>query len=158
MTLFRERLSPKPLVWLILAAAPAAVGIAYGAAFTPTLGWLIFFSGLTVVVPLVILGSPVLVVTDREIIAGRAVLPRSAIGGVTPLAGQPSIPTLREELRRAATAFTIVRAWSGGTGIRIDLIDPEDPHPCWLLSSRRPQELAQVLQPVSGASPRREFG
>jgi hypothetical protein len=149
MTLFRERLSPKPLVWVLLAAAPAAVGIAYGAAFTPTLGWVIFLSGLVVVVLLVILGSPLLVVTDREVIAGRAVLPRSAIGQVTPLTGQAGLPTLRAELRAAATAFTLVRAWSGGTGIRIDLADPDDPHPCWLLSSRRPQELAQVLEPVS---------
>ncbi|MFM7147262.1 MAG: DUF3093 family protein, partial [Actinomycetales bacterium] len=91
MTLFRERLSPKPLVWVLLAAAPAAVGIAYGAAFTPTVGWVISLSGLVVVVLLVILGSPLLVVTDREVIAGRAVLPRSTIGQVTPLTGQSGL-------------------------------------------------------------------
>jgi len=142
--LYRERLLPKPFIWPLLAAAPGALGIAYGAAFSATVGWLIFLVGLAVLVVLIVLGSPVILVTDREIVAGRARLPRSLVTGVTTL--DASTGTLREQLRNAATAFTLVRAWAGATGIRIDLVDPEDPHPCWLLSSRRPLVLAETLQ------------
>ena len=140
------------MVWILLACGPAALAVAYGAAFTATLGWVIFLAGLVVVAILVVLGSPVITVTNQAVTAGRATLPRWAIASSTPLtvtrsvAGEPNQVTLRDQLRSTATAFTVVRAWSGGTGVRIDLADPDDPHPCWLISSRRPVEFAQILQ------------
>lgn len=152
--LFRERLWPTPLVWLLLLAAPGALGVAYGAAFTPGLGWVVFGVGFLITVLLVVLGSPTIVVTDQELIAGRARLPRRTIRAVTALAskggaGQAASPTatpsLRNELRTQATAFTLIRAWSGSAGVRIDLDDAQDPHPCWLLSTRRPAALAHAL-------------
>jgi hypothetical protein len=43
-----------------------------------------------------------------------------------------------------ARAFVCLRAWAR-TGVRVDLQDPLDPTPYWLLSTRRPQELADAL-------------
>jgi hypothetical protein len=38
----------------------------------------------------------------------------------------------------------LVRGWIPGV-VRVELRDPEDPTPYWIVSSRRPQELAKAL-------------
>ena len=42
-------------------------------------------------------------------------------------------------------AFVAIRAWVG-PGIQIILDDPEDPTPYWVISTRRPEELIEVLR------------
>lgn len=146
---FRERLVPGPLPCLLLAAAPAALGIAYGAAFTPLAGWLIFVVGFAALAVLVAMGSPVITVSERELTAGRARLPRTVIADLTVLDGVDG-HTLRAALREDAAAYTVLRAWAGSKGLRIALADAEDPHPAWVLSTRRPKALAQALQYGTG--------
>lgn len=42
-------------------------------------------------------------------------------------------------------AFVTIRAWVG-PGIQIILDDPDDPTPYWIISTRRPDELIEVLR------------
>jgi hypothetical protein len=42
-------------------------------------------------------------------------------------------------------AFAVLRPWVRGT-VRVDLDDPADPTPYWLISSRRPEALVAALR------------
>jgi hypothetical protein len=49
-----------------------------------------------------------------------------------------------------ARAWLVIRAWVDPV-VRIELGDPEDPAPYWLVSSRKPQKLVAALQ-AAGAT------
>lgn len=90
----------------------------------------------------VYLFSPKLLIADR-LLAGRFSIPFDAIGEATALDG--------EEFKRLLGSGYDARArvMLGGyskTGVRIEIVDPADPTPYVLLSSRRPQELASALR------------
>lgn len=92
------------------------------------------------------LGRLRVAVRDGEFLADDARLPVSAISGVVALdaAGK------REALGVGAHpyAFVIQRPWIG-TAVQVLLDDPADPTPYWVISSRRPVELATTLLEVS---------
>ncbi len=49
-------------------------------------------------------------------------------------------------------AFVVHRPWVRGA-VRIVLDDPADPTPYWLVSSRRPDDLASALRVLTGRTP-----
>jgi hypothetical protein len=54
-------------------------------------------------------------------------------------------------------AFVVTRPWVGGA-VQVVLNDPDDPTPYWVISSRRPTELAALLTerlPVAAGADRR---
>jgi len=84
------------------------------------------------------------VVVDRtELRVRDAHLPLSAVEAVIPL----DATTLRRVVGRYGdpAAFLSTRPWIG-PGVQIVLADPEDPTPYWIVSSRRPEELAAALR------------
>jgi Protein of unknown function (DUF3093) len=82
-------------------------------------------------------------VRDGEFVAGRAHVPVDLIGEVTALD--------RAGMRRAtgpdldARAYLCLRGWIR-PGLRLDLVDPQDPTPYWLVSSRRPERLREAVE------------
>lgn len=48
-------------------------------------------------------------------------------------------------------AFLVMRPWIG-TAVQVVLDDPEDPTPYWLVSTRKPVELAQALRDAAAAT------
>ncbi|TGO04813.1 DUF3093 domain-containing protein [Serinibacter arcticus] len=83
--------------------------------------------------------------TDPGLRAGRAFLEAWHVGEVTELD--------REASRRAlgpgsdARAYLAHRGWIR-TAVRVRVLDPQDPTPYWLISTRRPAELAAALVSV----------
>lgn len=140
---YRERLLPRwPAIAVILGLI-AMLAIAYGAAFGATLGWLLA-SALTLAIgALAYRGSPTIEVTDEAITAGGARLPRQWAGQVRLLdsAGMRIERGPNGDARR----YVVLRPWAARGGILLDNLDPQDPHPAWLLSSRDPQALASAL-------------
>jgi hypothetical protein len=67
----------------------------------------------------------------------------TAIGSVTVVDGEARRRLLGMDSE--PLAFVIQRPWIAG-GVRIDLVDPQDPTPYWFVSSRRPAELAAALE------------
>ncbi|WP_203566564.1 DUF3093 domain-containing protein [Aestuariimicrobium ganziense] len=57
----------------------------------------------------------------------------------------------RDAMARAARTgdHLVLRPWLGHS-VRIVLDDPSDPHPSWLVSSRRPDELAAAVNALAG--------
>jgi len=81
-------------------------------------------------------------VTERELLAGRARLEWEYCGAATALTA--------EEARRLhgvdadPSAYLQVRPYIA-TAVRVEIRDAADPTPYWLLSSRRPQALAESI-------------
>ncbi len=110
-------------------------------------------SGLRAVVPYVVL-VPAAVVVMLLLSRGRVVVEDGVLhvpgarialdhlGGVTPLD--------REGTRRVRgplaepRAYVATRPWLS-TSVRVQLEDPDDDTPYWLVGTRRPQDLAAVL-------------
>jgi len=140
MTLFRERLYAAP--WLFVACAlimPATLAI-----FWPinlTVGIVLAIVLYVVIVALLVGFSPVLEVTDAEFRAGRANVELEFIGTVQPFSGQEA--SLERGQRLDARAWLLLR---GSLPIvKVPILDAADPVPYWIVSTRRPNELAAAL-------------
>lgn len=140
---FRERLLP--------GAGALAVAVAAGllalVILLPVHAVAAVLAGVAVAaagVAWLLVGAPRLTVQDGELCAGRAHVPVTLLGEPTVL---PSRDLMRAELggRLDARAHVLLRAWIP-TGVRVPLHDPADPTPYWLLSTRRPEELAAALR------------
>lgn len=139
----RERLTA-PVAWWI-----GATG------FGLTCGWLVFVATTTVFATVAtILAASIgygfvaaygalRVAVDDELHAGRAHISPEFLGEVEVLD--------RTAYREAMGPRADVRAWLAtrpwiDTGVRVTIVDPADPHPYWLLGSRRPDRLAAAIE------------
>jgi hypothetical protein len=144
---YRERLTA-PLSWWGLAALFAiAVGWAFYVA-TPL--WVaavaLTVAGVVAFATVASYGSATVEVSADGFRAGRALLPWSAVGETRPLDGA--------DARRAAgvdadaRAYLLLRAYCRGA-VRVEVDDPADPTPYWLVSTRRPQKVAAAIRAES---------
>ena len=88
-------------------------------------------------------GSPRLRVADGRLHAGRAVIPLDLCGAATGLDAESTRALGGRDAD--ARAYLLLRPYIR-TAVRVDLADPRDPTPYWLLSSRRPDELARAVR------------
>jgi hypothetical protein len=147
MTIYREKLWAS--AWLYLATAlviPASLLV-----FWP----IDLVAGIVVAavlyagsVGLLVLAAPSIAVAGGEFLAGRARLPLRFAGEVT--AFREPEATLERGRRLDARAWLLIRGWVGPV-VRIEVTDPEDPTPYWLVSTRRPEELAAALDAAKTA-------
>ena len=141
-----------PLRWWALSTMfHVTVFVAFAVA-TPLLVAVLTTAALVVVTTTWFLGygSARLVVTDRVFRAGRAQIEVSWLADPRPLDA--------EETGRAAGRDADARAWLVlrpylRESVMVQVVDPTDPVPYWLVSTRRPAELAATLSAVvSGVS------
>lgn len=146
MILYRERLWAAP--WLFISTAlvmPASLIV-----FLPinvTAGIIIAIGLYALIVFSLIMSSPTITVTATEFTAGRASIERTFLGAVEAFDGDDA--TLERGQRLDARAWLMIRGWVSPV-VKIDVLDPEDPAPYWLVSTRRPRELQRVLSGVTG--------
>ena len=88
-------------------------------------------------------GSARIRVADGRLHAGRAVIDLALCGTVTPLDADDTRALAGP--RADARAYLLLRPYVR-TGVRVDLADPRDPTPYWLLSTRQPGELAGAIR------------
>jgi hypothetical protein len=145
---YEERLTAPPLWWVggLAVAAMLAAGLHAGG------------SGARAVVPYVVL--PLLVlgglalssrgrvrVADGVLHVPGARIPLTHVGGVTPLD--------REGTRRVRgplaepRAYVATKPWLSGS-VRVQVEDPEDDTPYWLVGTRDPARLTAALQAARG--------
>lgn len=139
---YRERLWPSPgLMIALLLLLPAVYMV-----ITPiqaSLAIPIAIAVYLLIAGSLVLMSPVVQISGGEFSAGSARIPVTALGEVELLddAG----------LRRAigpgadARAYLLVRGFIH-RGIRVEITDPADPTPYWILTTRRPQQLAAAIK------------
>lgn len=81
-------------------------------------------------------------VTKGWLIVGNAAIERAFVHNFSQLEKKEMRLAQGRELDPAA--YLAIRFWLG-TGIKIDLRDPKDPTPYWLVSSRNPEKLKNAL-------------
>jgi hypothetical protein len=141
---YRERLTV-PAGWWV-------VGMFFSLTFVTAVGfyagpWIAVLAGLvtaaTIAGALLWYGRVEVVVDEGGLHAGDALLE-------WPYAGEVRVhdrAATRERLGVGAdpAAWLVVRAFVPGS-VEVAVADPADPHPYWLVSSRRPGELAQAIE------------
>jgi hypothetical protein len=152
-TTYDERLGV-PLRWWALAtmflasvllaflvALPA--GIAFGAVALMVAGTVALFLGY---------GAAEVAVRDGEFIAGQARIPVTYLADPTPLDGDATKRAIGVEAN--ARAFLVLRPYLKRS-VRVTVIDPGDPTPYWLVSTRHPRTLSSALaEAIDAARPR----
>ncbi len=78
-----------------------------------------------------------------ELQAGQAHLPLRYVGEVDVVSGAAKRRALGPELD--PTAFVLHRGWVR-SAVRLQLTDPDDPTPYWVVSTRQPERLAELLR------------
>jgi hypothetical protein len=141
MAEYRERLWPAawilgvtalviPASLLVLAPISVPVGAITGVILY--LGCLALF----------IYGAPVIAVKDGTLSVGRAHIPVALTGDVAAFDGEEA--RLERGQRLNANAFLVIRGGIRGV-VKVEIADPKDPTPYWLVSTRRPTELAAAI-------------
>ncbi|GGE88085.1 DUF3093 domain-containing protein [Mycetocola zhadangensis] len=141
MAEYRERLWPAP--WILVATAlviPASLLVlAPLSMLVGAVTGIVLYAGC---VGLFVYGAPILAVRDGKLSAGRATIGVNLVGDVVPFDGEEA--SLERGQRLNARAFLILRGGIRGV-VKVQILDPNDPTPYWLLSTRRPTELAAAI-------------
>lgn len=141
---YRERLRVPVGWWALGAGMVASLALAVWAVYDAR--WALgatLVAGLVVAGLLVALGWHRLVVDDRGLRAGDAVVEWAWVAGAEALDADQT----RTALAAAADGRTwlFVRPWLR-RAVRVELDDPADPHRDWLVGSRHPQDLAAAVR------------
>ena len=151
MTHYRERLWPAP--WLFISTAlviPASLLV-----FLPintTVGIVVAIVLYLGCAGLLLLGSPVVEVTDSHFAAGKARLPLSLVGAVEGFTADAA--RLERGQRLDARAYLLIRGWVDPV-VKVGVTDDADPAPYWLVSTRNPSSLAEALETAKQRTPGR---
>lgn len=153
---YRERVMPGLASWLAALGFVLLIAIAYAAAFDAYAGWLLAAGGILIVAIAQYLRSISITVSDDGAGAGAPVglhvgdahLPVRAIASVEVLDATAVRASLGPDTD--VRTYTAVLGSAGRGGVLIRLADPEDPHPAWLVSSRRPAALAAAINELVG--------
>ncbi|WP_322921872.1 DUF3093 domain-containing protein [Nocardioides renjunii] len=141
---YAERLTVPLRWWAQGTMLVASLWLAVLAATPEVVAWSVTAGALAVMVALFVSYGSARVAVDRQAFrAGRAQVPLEHVGAVTPLDA--------DDVRRLAgveadaRAYLLLRPYLK-RGVRVDIADPADPTPYWLVSSRRPDALASALE------------
>ncbi len=142
--IYRERLHV-PWWWVpiaVLFIASLAVAVF---AYVPPLVAGIFTGIATLVTALALLSYDLTTVSvaDGALAAGRNRVGAEWIAGAEPLTGDDARAALGPGADHRDFLFT--RPYIGDL-VRITIDDPADPHPSWLVSTRRPEEFAAAIE------------
>lgn len=143
-TRFDERLSV-PLWWYLPAIGVAVLlGAEVHMGYPGLRSWI----GYAVLVPLVVLallayGRTRVRVTDHELQAGPSTLALQHVGRIEVVPKEGRQEALGPQLDPAA--HLLHRSWIGPV-VRIEVTDPEDPTPYWVISVRDPDGFVRALR------------
>jgi hypothetical protein len=152
---YRERVRAPLWLWALGAGLTASLGVAYGYRLGPVVGLVTFGVAQALVSWWLLATAPLVVVDDLVFRAGRARLPLRHVGRIAPL----DTAQTRDARGRLAdpAAYLCLRSWTSQS-VLVEVEDPDDPHPYWLVSTRRGHELAPVLAAARDGAVRASAG
>lgn len=140
--IFTEKIRWSLPVWLFLLFLSTSFGWAVWAAFTVTAA-LTTFAIICVGLIFAYYRNTLIIRCDHNwLYVGRAKIERKYLGNIEKLNSELMARARGRELDPAA--YLALRFWVKG-GLRISINDPRDPTPYWLLSSRKTNELFELL-------------
>ena len=139
---YRERVRPNlgtfiavatllPAVTLVSEPFDYRIGIAVGLILVMSIWVALFFL------------APVIQVGSSHLTVARAKIPRNLLGKIEEIAKDQIFSERGPKLDPAAHK---VFQGTVKTGIKITVNDPNDPTPYWIISTRKPAQLAEVLR------------
>jgi hypothetical protein len=141
---YAERLTV-PLRWWVQGTMfVASLWLAVLAATPEAVAWSVTAVAMAVLVALFVsYGRPRVSVDGTTFRAGRAHIPLELVGPATAL----DADGVRRQagVDADARAYLLLRPYLK-RGVRVDIADPADPTPYWLVSSRRPDALVSALE------------
>lgn len=139
---YRERLTV-PVAWWVLSALFAlSLLLAFGLYLGPVWGVGVGAASLGVAAAIFRAAAVEIGVSDTALLVGRANIDRSYLGTVTALG--PAEAKRRRGPDADARAYLVLRPYLN-SAVEIEVIDPDDPVPYWLVATRRPKALAAAL-------------
>lgn len=149
MSSYRERLWPAAWMYLVIALIVPATMLV----FTP----ISLVAGVVTAIVLVaaclvllLASAPTIALEDGALRAGRARIPLDLVGDALPARGEEARHERGPGLD--ARAHLVLRGWVDPV-LRVQILDPDDPAPYWLVSTRRPEELAAAIDAERAARP-----
>lgn len=147
---YSERLGVPLRWWVQGTMLVAALWLAVVVALPAAASWVITAIAMAVVAASLWSYGAARVSVDTETFrAGRAHIARTYVGKATPLDAQETRRVAGVEAD--ARAYLLLRPYLK-RAVRVEITDPADPAPYWLVSTRRPEELAGALSALSGAT------
>ena len=142
MTIYRERLWAS--AWVFLAAAlviPASLLVLLPInVLAGIIVAIVLYLGCCAIL---VLASPVITVSESTLVAGRARVPLPFAGTASAHRGQDA--TAQRGVELDARAWLLIRGWIEPV-VKLEITDPADPVPYWLLSTRHPEELIAAIE------------
>ena len=140
---YDERLSVPLRWWVQGTMLVASLWLAVVVALPFAAAWTVSGAAMLLLAVLLIwFGSARVSVHDGVFRAGRASIPVALLGQVTPLDAEATRRTAGVDAD--ARAFLLLRPYLK-RAVRVEVADPADPTPYWLVSTRRPDQLAAAL-------------
>lgn len=146
--LYEERLWPSLWIWGVAAGAAGASILTF-APISLTAGVVAAAVVAAVLAVLLVLSTPVVRVTPTYLEAGRARIERQYVGPAEAFAGDDA--TAQRGPGLDARAYLCIRGWISPV-VRVEITDPVDPAPYWLISTRRPGQLVAALTAPGGGN------
>jgi len=143
---YAERLTVPLRWWVQGTMLVASLWLAILVAAPEVLAWSVAGAALALMVALLVnFGRARVGIVGDELVAGRAHIPVRFVGDVVAL----DAGGVRRQagVDADARAYLLLRPYLK-RGVRIDITDPADPAPYWLVSCRRPDALAAALESV----------
>lgn len=140
-----------PVWWLLAAGLAGSVWLAYQHPYGPTVSLPAGVGVLALAgVLLVGYGRALVAAGPEGFTAGRATLPTWAIGRVTVLDAEAAVAVRGRDAD--PRAYLLIRGYVP-SAVRVEVDDPDDPVPYWLVSTRHPERLATALRALRDHHP-----
>jgi len=143
-----ERLAVPLRWWVQGTMLVASLWLATIVALPPAAAWAVTGLALGLMAALLLgYGAARISVADGRLRAGRAQIAAEHLGEAVAL--DPDATRRVAGPVADARAYLLLRPYLK-RAVRVDITDPADPAPYWLLSSRRPDELAAAIDTLRG--------
>lgn len=146
---YRERLLPAGWVWASALPVAGSSGLVVLSTLGPGTAVVVAVVAMLLAAWALVRSSAVVQVVDGVLRAGRAGIEVCYLGAVRELDAD-QVRLLRGR-RADARAYVCQRGWVP-CGVAVEIDDPDDPAPYWLISSRRPRRLAQAVRAAAAAA------
>ena len=142
MTTYRETM--RPAAWLYIAAIlviPAIILVL--APINMLFGIILSIVVYVTIVTLMVVKSPSIELTGDTLRVGKASIARSHLGAASAFSGSYAIEQRGTKLD--ARAWMMFTGWVDAV-VRLEITDPLDPTPYWLISTRNPEAFVAALR------------
>ena len=148
---YDERLAVPLRWWVQGTMLVASLWLAVVVAVPGAAAWLVTAVALLVLAAVLLsVGSARLTVRDGVFRAGRARIAGAHLGPATAL--DPESTRRLAGVEADARAFLLLRPYLK-RAVRVEITDPDDPAPYWLVNTRHPDRLVRALTSLNESSP-----